>query len=582
MKITRKQGITAVVVLLVVLIAGGWLMFRSPINDVQMNVPYNGHGGTYKNLLVNMDTPDPSVAYHKGFYYMTFTHDGVDIMLLRSKTLDFRGAEQKVVWYPPVNTMYSANLWAPEIQFIQGKWYIYFAADNGQNENHRMYALEAVTDDPMGEYSFKGQVTDATDKWAIDGLVLEQEDQLYFVWSGWEGDENIAQNTYIAPMSNPYTINGPRVLISKPDLAWEQAGGPPYINEGQAILKKDGQVHIAYSGAGSWTPDYSIGLLTLEKDADPLDAAKWSKKAEPLMTRNDEASVYGPGHNSFVASPDGSETFIVYHATTGINDGWGNRRARAQRVEWNEQGQPKFGVPLSLMTAIAVPEGSGIYRSADAIEEADGYRYTGISTMVDTMLPILFHYQNVTGENRILTVALNGQSEQQLKLAPTGDNEVGYVYLQSSLLAGEKAISLQGEGVKEYISAIEIPRYEAEYATVFGDSEAQDNPFASNSSTVFIAAGKQKTISFTNIKVPAAGEYELRLAIANTSGQEQTIDITINEVKKQSLTLASTERNQFVPTSMIVKLGAGSNVIHLGNATSQLEIDYIDICATVK
>src|SRR5690606_20538782 len=101
----------------------------------------------------------------------------------------------------------------------------------------------------------KGQVTDATDKWAIDGLVLEQEDQLYFVWSGWEGDENIAQNTYIAPMSNPYTINGPRVLISKPDLAWEQAGGPPYINEGQAILKKDGQVHIAYSGAGSWTPD---------------------------------------------------------------------------------------------------------------------------------------------------------------------------------------------------------------------------------------------------------------------------------------------------------------------------------------
>lgn len=580
MKITQKQMVIVVVILLAVL--GGLLMIRSQIKDVQINVPYNGHGGTYKNLLVTMDTPDSSVVYHQGFYYMTFTHDGIDIMLLRSKTLDFRNAEQKVVWYPPVNTMYSANLWAPEIQFIQGKWYIYFAADNGQNENHRMYALEAVTDDPMGEYSFKGQVTDASDKWAIDGLVLEQDDQLYFVWSGWEGDENIAQNTYIAPMSNPYTINGPRVMISKPDLAWEKAGGPPYINEGQAILKKDGQIHIAYSGAGSWTPDYSIGLLTLEKGADPLDASKWSKAIEPLMTRDDEANVYGPGHNSFVTSPDGSETFIVYHATTGINDGWSNRRARAQRVEWNEAGHPSFGSPLSLMTAINVPEGSGIYRSVDAIEEVDGYRYTGIVTMVDTVIPILFHYKNVTGETRALTVALNGQEEQQLKLAPTLADELGYVYLQGSLLAGENGITLQGADVKEHIYAIEIPRYEAEYATIFGDSETQDNPFASNGSTVFIAESKQKAISFSNIKVPSAGEYEIHFAIANTSGQEQEIDITINESKKQRLTISSTERNQFIPNSIIVKLVEGSNAIHLTNATSPLEIDYIDISAATK
>ncbi|EXX90058.1 glycosyl hydrolase family 43, partial [Paenibacillus darwinianus] len=169
---------------------------------------YNGLGGTFKNTLAEIDTPDPSVVYKDGYYYMTFTHNGTDVMVMKSRTLDFRRAERKVIWYPPVDKMYSANLWAPEIQFLQGKWYIYFAADNGVNENHRMYALEADTDDPMGTYSFKGQVTDETNKWAIDGLALEHENKLYFIWSGWEGDMNIRQNTYIAPMSDPLTISG--------------------------------------------------------------------------------------------------------------------------------------------------------------------------------------------------------------------------------------------------------------------------------------------------------------------------------------------------------------------------------------
>src|SRR5690606_17588209 len=75
---------------------------------------YSGHGGTFKNPIVDMDTPDPSVVYKDGFYYMTFTHNGADIMVMKSRTIDFRHAKRKVVWYPPFGTMYSANLWAPE------------------------------------------------------------------------------------------------------------------------------------------------------------------------------------------------------------------------------------------------------------------------------------------------------------------------------------------------------------------------------------------------------------------------------------------------------------------------------------
>ena len=56
--------------------------------------------------------------------------------------------------------------------YLQGKWYAYFAADDGDNIHHRLYVLENASTDPMqGEWTFKGQINDSTNKWAIDGDV---------------------------------------------------------------------------------------------------------------------------------------------------------------------------------------------------------------------------------------------------------------------------------------------------------------------------------------------------------------------------------------------------------------------------
>jgi GH43 family beta-xylosidase len=48
---------------------------------------------------------------------------------------------------------YSKELWAPELHFIKGKWYMYFAADDGNNNNHRIYVLENPTADPTARRS---------------------------------------------------------------------------------------------------------------------------------------------------------------------------------------------------------------------------------------------------------------------------------------------------------------------------------------------------------------------------------------------------------------------------------------------
>ncbi|NHM30991.1 family 43 glycosylhydrolase [Neobacillus terrae] len=64
---------------------------------------------------------------------------------------------------------------------------------------------EAPGPDPFsGTWRFKGKISDSTDRWAIDGTVLELEGTKYFIWSGWEGNTNVKQNLYIARMSNPF------------------------------------------------------------------------------------------------------------------------------------------------------------------------------------------------------------------------------------------------------------------------------------------------------------------------------------------------------------------------------------------
>ncbi len=242
------------------------------------------------------------------------------------------------VYTPPAGTEYSHEYWAPELHYIDGEWYIYVAADDGHNKNHRMYVLKGTSQDPTDPFEFVGKITDSTDKWAIDGTVVKINNELYFVWSGWEGDENVAQNIYIAHMSNPYTIDSERVMLSKPEYDWETVGNP-HVNEGPAALYNGDNVFIAYSASGSWCDDYCIGFLTF-KGGNPLDANSWQKGGKPFIKSKDGVA-YGPGHCSFSTAADGS-TWMVYHANSVSGTGWSGRSVWISPVSFDKDGKPIF------------------------------------------------------------------------------------------------------------------------------------------------------------------------------------------------------------------------------------------------
>ncbi len=205
---------------------------------------------------------DPWVIRDNDRYYYCYS-GGNGVCVARLDDLAHIDGKNGVkVYTAPKGTDYSEEYWAPELHKINGAWYIYVAADDGDNFHHRMYVLRGTGEDPTEPFEMVGKLTDETDKWAIDGTVLQYHGDLWFVWSGWEGDENVAQNLYIAHMSNPWTIDSKRVLISKPDLEWERRGGSPKINEGPVALIKGNTVHIVYSASGSWCDEYCLGILT--------------------------------------------------------------------------------------------------------------------------------------------------------------------------------------------------------------------------------------------------------------------------------------------------------------------------------
>lgn len=342
---------------------------KKPINQFRiifvffLFIAQMGMAQTFTNPLLPSGA-DPWSIYKDGYYYYTHSMQNKLVIWKTKNLADLKTATQKTIFVPPPNTAYSKELWAPEIHFIAGKWYVYFAADDGNNNNHRMYVLENASKDPLkGEWVFKGKVGDATNKWAIDGSVFTYQNQLYMIWAGWEGDINQKQEIYIAKMKNPWTIDGKRFKISTPQFEWEKHGdlndpnNPPHVdvNEGPQILMNKGKVFLIYSASGCWTDFYALGMMTL-KGKNLLDASSWEKSTQPVFKQSPENGVYAPGHNSFFKSPDGKEDWILYHANSGPGQGCGGQRSpRAQKFTWNADGSPNFGIPVKANETLNIP-----------------------------------------------------------------------------------------------------------------------------------------------------------------------------------------------------------------------------------
>ncbi|WMC91515.1 glycoside hydrolase family 43 protein [Kineothrix sp. MB12-C1] len=297
---------------------------------------------------------DPYVYKHEdGTYYFTASVPAYDgIVLRRADTLmNLAHAEDVEVWHKHEEGPMSYHIWAPELHYINGAWYLYFAG--GEKDavwNIRPYVLECKDADPLtGTWVEKGKMRRADkdefsfEAFSLDATVFENKGRYYHVWAEKVGVGKQISNLYIAEMETPYKLKTVQVLLTTPDYEWERVGF--WVNEGAAVIKKNGKVFLTYSASETGIA-YCIGMLTADENADLLDPLSWKKERYPMLQTKEEIGIYGPGHNSFTTDDEGND-ILVYHARTereivGNPLYNPNRHAMLMKIRWDEQGRPVF------------------------------------------------------------------------------------------------------------------------------------------------------------------------------------------------------------------------------------------------
>ncbi|MBP2325550.1 GH43 family beta-xylosidase [Kibdelosporangium banguiense] len=297
---------------------------------------------------------DPHIVKHTdGYYYFTATVPEYDRIVLRRATTiqGLSTAPETVIWRKHSSGEMGAHIWAPEIHFVNGKWYVYFAAGRADDIwRIRMYVLESSSANPLtGTWTERGRITTPWDTFSLDASTFVNNGVRYLIWAQQEPGISTNSNLYIARMgANPWTITGQTTRLTVPTLAWETRGYK--VAEGPTVLQRNGKVFLTYS-ASATDANYCLGMLTAPASADLLNAASWTKSANPVFVSNAATSQYGPGHNSFTVSEDGQSDIMVYHdrnyrdiSGDPLNDP--NRRTRVQKVYYKADGTPDFGIPV--------------------------------------------------------------------------------------------------------------------------------------------------------------------------------------------------------------------------------------------
>lgn len=308
----------------------------------------NAQDCTFTNPIKGGNAPDPHVVYKDGYYIGCYTTGG-DIRIWRNQNLEniFHG-ESRSVWNQ------GNDIWAPEIHYLNGKWYVYSTRNTGSWWMNT-FILESNTQDPLGAYTLVATLPQLGN--TLDANVWQDPSngQIYMAYSRLDAQMGEGQENWLTKMSNPYTPEGTPVLLSYPQHNWEKEYGA--VNEGPAFLVKGDKVHIVYSASQTHYEGYKLGRLTATLGSDLMNRASWTKHPEPVFQKSVANGVYAPGHHSTLKTP-GGEWWIIYHGKyhNNRNTVGAARDARMQRFSFDPNNNPVFGEPVAAGVARTCPD----------------------------------------------------------------------------------------------------------------------------------------------------------------------------------------------------------------------------------
>lgn len=190
-------------------------------------------------------------------------------------------------------------MWAPSIVEKGGKYYLFFGANDIQNDNQTGGIGVAVADKPEGPFKdYLGKpLIGAFYNGAqpIDQFVFKDKDgQYYMTYGGW-GHCNIVK------LNNDFTG-----LVPFEDGTTYREITPKGYVEGSFMFYKDGKYYFMWS-EGGWTgPDYSVAYAIANTPFGPFTRIG-------KILQQDSTVATGAGHHSIIHVPGTGKWYIVYH-----------------------------------------------------------------------------------------------------------------------------------------------------------------------------------------------------------------------------------------------------------------------------
>lgn len=202
-------------------------------------------------------------------------------------------------------------MWAPSITQKDGKYYLFFGANDIQSDKEVGGIGVAVADKPEGPYKDhlgKPLVDKFYNKaQPIDQFVFKDKDgQYYLIYGGWS-------HCNIAKLNKDFTG-----FIPYPDGTTFKEITPEGYTEGSFMFIKDGKYYFMWS-EGGWTgPNYFVAYAIGDSPMGPF------KRIGRILTQ-DPNIAKGAGHHSVVHNTKKDLWYIIYHRRP-IGETDGNHR----------------------------------------------------------------------------------------------------------------------------------------------------------------------------------------------------------------------------------------------------------------
>lgn len=248
---------------------------------------------------------DPVIVEFEGRYYVYPTGNGFTYKVMYSDDLVHWSGDAVAFHMPSDSPWKSSMLWAPEIERINGRFYLYYTAGLGGFNQQRIGVADADT--PLGPFVDQSFAAPLISEAAIDAECFVDEDELYLYYVRHE-DDPFELSIWVRKLLDPLTPDpaSTPVLCIEPTLGWEAA-----VTEGPTVIQRGDRYYMFYSAWGASSPNYCVAVGVADHPLGP-----WVRQSEPynpVLKRNDAIELWGPGHGHNVIGPDGISDWYIYH-----------------------------------------------------------------------------------------------------------------------------------------------------------------------------------------------------------------------------------------------------------------------------